>query len=751
MVSQSTRQTALFLGLAGTFALGVAPAAQAQIPVTGGSIQGEAAFFIPSQNPEGNVSLFDIGINQLRIVSPNGVLTNPNFVPTGSYFDDGGNGKVNAGDTGLLQGQLSGVAFNGNGFLVPFSRVDTILSFKVGFFDSNPLNVPGTLIRPEVAAPQLFLPYLSNVEGTGFTPTEGKLQIGQIDANIDNGLIDLPSDYRFVQTAGATLPEVIPIATQKIKFEFEGKDVTLNRGGSSTSTTSSSTSGTSGSTSTTSGTSGSTSTTSGSTSTTSGTSGSTSTTSDTSTTSSSENQLATTQGTDLDYSDGTLRVSGEATKFKIESVGGGSRNKFKIEGSGAIDFAMANLQQVGDVTEKNRASLDLARSLNYKIDGQASGYFALLNSTATAFSGSNLRGDKPVEFEVKQDSTNFELDGKFRGDIQFLTQSGVGEVNVSRLSRNYKYENLAGNPTFLALRNTGTEVNVNFLTVNQREFKTRNVFQVGRFNFNVLEGGKIKFEDVKVESTPQSVEFEEQERISNEIKIKFERNNRFKFNPAIVNIFTGRGGRGRFLVLGSPIYFVNQTAQVDVQFGEVSGVRYLVASRGRGRGLALGYKLRGPSSRAFPSLVGLSEISQEEAESIYDQLAADDDLDLDLDVDDDTDLDVDDDTDLDVDDDTDLDVDDDTEVDVDDETEVDVDDETEVDVDDETEVDVDDETEVDVDDETEVDVDDETEVDVDDETEVEADDETEVEADDDGTELEGIEGLEEIDPSILPN
>ncbi|MCW6037354.1 hypothetical protein K4A83_13885 [Spirulina subsalsa FACHB-351] len=736
MVSQSTRQTALFLGLAGTFALGVAPAAQAQIPVTGGSIQGEAAFFIPSQNPEGNVSLFDIGINQLRIVSPNGVLTNPNFIPTGSYFDDGGNGKVNAGDTGLLQGQLSGVAFNGNGFLVPFSRVDTILSFKVGFFDSNPLNVPGTLIRPEVAAPQLFLPYLSNVQGTGFTPTEGKLQIGQIDANIDNGLIDLPSDYRFVQTAGATLPEVIPIATQKIKFEFEGKDVTLNRGGSSTSSNTS-TSGTS-----TSGTS--TSSTSTSSTSTSGTSTSGTSTSGTSnTSSSSENQLATAQGTDLDYSDGSLRVSGEATKFKIESVGGGSRNKFKIEGSGAIDFAMANLQQVGDVTEKNRASLDLARSLNYKIDGQASGYFALLNSTATAFSGSNLRGDKPVEFKVKQDSTNFELDGKFRGDIQFLTQSGVGEVNVSRLSRNYKYENLAGNPTFLALRNAGTEVNVNFLTVNQREFKTRDVFKVGRFSFNVLDGGKIKFEDVKVEVTPASVEFEQQERISNEIKVKFERNNRFKFNPAIVNIFTGRGGRGRFLVLGSPIYFVNQTAQVDVQFGEVSGVRYLVASRGRGRGLALGYKLRGPSSRAFPSLVGLSEISQEEAESIYDQLAADeDDLDFGADVDDDTDLDVDDDDDLDVDDD---------EVEVDDDDEVEVDDDAEVEVDDDAEVEVDDDAEVEVDDDAEVEVDDDAEVEVDDDAEVEVDDDAEVEVDDEGIELEGIEGLEEIDPSILPN
>jgi hypothetical protein len=150
MIAQSTRY-AICLGLAGSFAVAIAPAVRAQIPVTGGTISGQAAFFVPTPGGSGTgvgvvptptpvptpaptatpapgestvgVQLFDIGISQLRLETPNGNTSTAVFTPTAASFNAGSDNQPNAGDTGTVQGLLSGIAFSsGGGTPIPFSN-----------------------------------------------------------------------------------------------------------------------------------------------------------------------------------------------------------------------------------------------------------------------------------------------------------------------------------------------------------------------------------------------------------------------------------------------------------------------------------------------------------------------------------------------------------------------------------------------------------------------------------------------------
>ena len=193
-MSQFTQRTIFSVGLA-TLALALAPAAQAQIQVTGGVIDGEAAFFNPTSGTA-PISLFDLNITNLQIVSPNGVLTNPDFVPTasGGFVDVDNMDDVSAGDTGLIVGNLSGIGFDSGGSIVPFSNVTTALAYQVSRFDvTNTLT--GVLVDGE-SIPQLFF------EGTNaaalnvsnaFTEEDGDLEVGDFNSNITAGVIDLPN------------------------------------------------------------------------------------------------------------------------------------------------------------------------------------------------------------------------------------------------------------------------------------------------------------------------------------------------------------------------------------------------------------------------------------------------------------------------------------------------------------------------------------------------------------------------------
>ncbi|WP_323253505.1 hypothetical protein [Spirulina sp. CCNP1310] len=220
-MSKLTRNTALSLGLLGSLAMVAAPAAEAQVQVTGGSIEGTAAFFTGTQT-----SLFDIAIRNLQIVSPNGVLTNPAFVPTATGgYQAGTPGQVSPGDTGLITGKLSGIGFSAGGSLIPFSNVDTALAYNVGRFSPIGNPIVGSLISA-ASLPQLFIPIDGVKSSDGSVRTDsGQMRIGDLNANITAGFIDLPSDIEFRGSSAALAPIAFEMP-RKIKFQFEGENVT---------------------------------------------------------------------------------------------------------------------------------------------------------------------------------------------------------------------------------------------------------------------------------------------------------------------------------------------------------------------------------------------------------------------------------------------------------------------------------------------------------------------------------------------
>ncbi|HEY9651682.1 MAG TPA: hypothetical protein V6C95_13525, partial [Coleofasciculaceae cyanobacterium] len=241
------------LGVVGGLAVVLAPSAHAQttanttttstqtqtqngIEVTGGKIAGEAAFFLPglSGTGAGQVTLFDVGaINTLQIQSPNGTTTTAQFNPTAASFTDvNNNKKPDANDTGVLQGGLTGVAFTQQGVIIPYVNVDTVLGFKLNTFTPTFSDIAGTLISPKtgVDAAPIFLPnveaQLSSQTQAQFEASTGKLQFGNFDAALNNGLIDLPSNYLLGNAGGAVISQ--PSIVRKLKFEFEGQNLAAN-------------------------------------------------------------------------------------------------------------------------------------------------------------------------------------------------------------------------------------------------------------------------------------------------------------------------------------------------------------------------------------------------------------------------------------------------------------------------------------------------------------------------------------------
>jgi len=211
-------QIAVSLGLlAGSLTL--AGTAQAQINVTGGRVAGDAAFVTPltitpgttpgtvtGVSRSGTPVFFDTAIRTLNIVTPNGTSTNSRFLPTASSFTDtNGNSIPDSGDTGKLQGLLSGVAFSGTGSPIFFQGIPTNFSFTLNTFAVESI-AGGTLISPKQVgtAPLVFLP----VPGVTLTGDS----------------IALPSNVKF--QAGGDVPLPVIELGRRIKFEFKGENVT---------------------------------------------------------------------------------------------------------------------------------------------------------------------------------------------------------------------------------------------------------------------------------------------------------------------------------------------------------------------------------------------------------------------------------------------------------------------------------------------------------------------------------------------
>lgn len=199
----------------------------AQVNVTGGNFDANAGFFVPGTNPTGNIKLLDASLQRLRLESEIGNTSTAVFTPLAAQFTDG-DGVVNAQDTGILQGNLTGLAFR-NGFPVLFRDVATQLNFNVTSF-TNANTLAGTLIGPTTAGagPLIFLSGVSGVtlSGSTYGATAGDLQLGTLQGALTGGKIALSPNYQLID--GPAIVTTLPISSvdRRVKYQFVGRNIT---------------------------------------------------------------------------------------------------------------------------------------------------------------------------------------------------------------------------------------------------------------------------------------------------------------------------------------------------------------------------------------------------------------------------------------------------------------------------------------------------------------------------------------------
>ncbi len=204
-----------------------------QIPVTGGRITGQAGFFVPGS---GNTRFFDFGTQTLRLDTPNGVTVDSRFIPNSAVLNPIGNRLPTIGDSGTIQGLLSGRAFDLGGSPFFFSNIATQLNFVTNSF--VPVNgaLAGSLIvSPNssggVSTPPLFLPVLGvtldPISSLTFAVQPGVLAVGQFDANLPSGIVSLPSTARFGTPLMSefAIPDVVILNERRFNFRLEGQGI----------------------------------------------------------------------------------------------------------------------------------------------------------------------------------------------------------------------------------------------------------------------------------------------------------------------------------------------------------------------------------------------------------------------------------------------------------------------------------------------------------------------------------------------
>ncbi|MCW6035442.1 hypothetical protein K4A83_04010 [Spirulina subsalsa FACHB-351] len=603
MMIDNRYRAALYIGLTVGSMCAIAPA-QAQIPVTGGNLAGEAAFFVPSA--DGAIRLFDLNLNELKIESPNGVLTNPAFVPTAASFDDRGTvGEIESGDRGLIQGQLSGIAFTPQGMLVPFINRDTILSFTLTNFSDSPLDIPGTLIRPEVigASPLIFLPNAGEVSladdsSDRFIADPGNLQVGEFEADINAGLIDLPASLTLVNSREFRLPEPETLV-RRIRFEFEGKDLEAGE-------------------------------------------------------------------YDLEFAEDGLNFLGAANRtFRIQSVGTRGEREFKVRGNvGYLDIHIPGVSN--DVDGEINLSRDLD-SFRIKTENRGvRGITSIFGQGAIAFSGE----EGEVSFEFKQGNTTITGEGEdgvnfyatagltpFRRTVDLTEFRYYNPVDDENLTLVYNITN----PTIV----TGSDLQIGSSVVRFFDDGTLRFRRSGgtfvtlsrNTSFSDLgitfspqptpppQGGSSVVVITQPSSpptpTPSSPSAPPAPTLEQTLQVFI---TTFLVNaPNTLSLFNTSSNLSVFnLSDASGTAQVNYEILQSVQFnarnirpGRVKvrsvnnrGASYLVATRSdRGRAVGLrGFQQIGPNSRIFPGLVGLNELSPEQVEEITSLLGVDDNI-----------------------------------------------------------------------------------------------------------------------------
>ena len=518
--------------------------------------------------PAGKVELFDVGIQTLRIESPNGVTTRSTFVPTAASFTDANNSKTpNQGDTGILQGLLSGIAFTQTGNLVTFSDRDTVLNFTLDAFSSN-FKVGGSLISPKMAgdAPLVFLPGLNNVtvQGNNFIATSGELQVGNFSADLDNGLIDLPATLTFRDTGGVTIPPTSDTIARRIKFKFEGQNLAAN------------------------------------------------------------SYLFDSTAS------GAIRFVGQANqKFEIQTVGSSGTQdfKFKIQGQGGIVDATLGVASGSVALIDDGLALD-----RFEIKGKDEGelgiasVFRAYGTSGLAFSGVGNEGKTKYKFE----QGNSRVEGETTS-VSFRAYPGLSQVNQLDIDTNdsYEFEDFESSNEDQSNQTCsvcGVTLNIN----NNVKFGSTSISLTNnQIQYN-SGGGVIVFTGSGAGSAQVAAQAQAQGQAQAQAQAQAQSQAQAtSTSSGSVNSFnanvSGLAGssstaQGQYEISNSARFNSVSTAQgrVKVRYVEQGGDRYLVASR-TNRGATLGrqgYKLVGPSSRCFPGLVGLRQIPDQETETV---------------------------------------------------------------------------------------------------------------------------------------
>ncbi len=209
--------------LTGSTSLVTLPAC-AQIAVTGGRLTGDAAFFRPVT---GNTVFFDLGTRTLRLDTPNGVTVDSRFLPTSAQLEAIGNRLPATGDRGILDGLLSGRAFDLSGSPVFFSNIATRLNFSINGFAPSLGNLGGTLIESSNSS-KVFVPVfgvqLDPLIAPFFSTTEGVLAVGAFDARLSGGVIALPNTTRFGTplVSEFAVPDAVTLRQRNFSFQLQG-------------------------------------------------------------------------------------------------------------------------------------------------------------------------------------------------------------------------------------------------------------------------------------------------------------------------------------------------------------------------------------------------------------------------------------------------------------------------------------------------------------------------------------------------
>ncbi len=543
-----TRHTSLrfaALGLlAGTIA--IAPAAKAQITVTGGEASGQAAFFTPGTDPEENVRLFDINVQQLLIESENGTTSTSIFTPSAASFTDANsNGVPDADDTGVLQGTLSGVAFTESGTPIPFTGAPTSLDFTLTSFDANIGTIGGSLIAADDPgdAPLIFLPGASdvNVITEGFSSSEGDLDIGEFEAGLDDGEIGLPSTLSFMDGGSTPSPTPAPTTgiTGRFQFDFKGENVTAG------------------------------------------------------------------EGTDFDFADDEIRFVGEANEeFRIRTAGETRGQDLKLDiraEVGAIDITLGGPFERLRV---NGGSIDPNQPIDsYEIDGDAEGIFAFYNSSTYGFASTD---ENNTRFKFEQGDN--ELRGRTdrdEGTVQFFAATGVTDLDDSFDFDDIDFDNVDVSEGSGSTCNAcGGSIDFDVDDDGDIDDDDKFVFVPASFTTTVERSSRVAF----ISTTPISVNL---------------------FSPYTVNVSNTASYQYQFLTVyrfddidfGSGFddsgFGSGTVRTIRVQQISINGTTYYCIFPRTGTAtLITAYKQVGPTSRIFPGLAGLEEVSEEELEGV---------------------------------------------------------------------------------------------------------------------------------------